>query len=256
MRPIWTGSISFGLVNIPVSMFSGVHPREGLNLDMLHAKDKGRIRYARICKKDGDEIAWDDIVKGYEYSDDQYVVLTDEDFAKANPKKTQTIDIQQFVAEGEIDIRYFEKPYYLEPSKGGDKAYALLHAALEQTDKLALARFVIHEREHIGVIKPVGRALVLNQMRFPTDIREATDLHFPSDKEAPAAEVKMAVKLINQETKHFVPEDFRDTYTEELEDIIKAKTKGKKPPKAPTKAPEHTTAPDLMAALKASLSEH
>jgi len=236
-------------------MFSGVHPREGLDLDMLHKQDSGQIRYARICKKDGDEIAWDDIVKGYKYAEDSYVVLDEDDFKKANPKKTQTIDIQQFVAEGEIDIRYFEKPYYLEPGKGGDKAYALLHAALEQTDKLALARFVIHEREHIGVIKPVGRALVLNQMRFPADIREATDLHFPSAQDAPDAEVKMAIKLISQETKHFAPEDFHDTYTEELEDIIKAKTKGKTPKKS-QKAPEKTTAGDLMAALKASIGEH
>jgi DNA end-binding protein Ku len=253
MRPLWTGSISFGLVNIPVRLFSGVNPREGIDLDMLHKEDGGQIRYARICRKDGEEVPWDDIVKGYAYRDGDYVVLTPKDLEKADAKRTQTIDIQQFVTEGGVDIRYFEKPYYLEPVKGGEKAYALLHAALEQTDKLALAKYVIHEREHLGVIKPVGRALVLNQMRFPTDLREGTDLKLPSDASVNKAELQMATKLINQETKHFVPEDFHDTYTEELEAIIKAKAKGKKLPKTSAKKPADTTSHDLMAMLKASI---
>lgn len=254
MRPIWTGSISFGLVNIPVRLFSGVHPREGLDLDMLHKEDNGPIRYARICRKDGEEVPWDDIVKGYEYREGDYVVLTKKDLEKADARKTQTIDIQQFVEEGEIDIRYFEKPYYLEPVKGGEKAYALLHGALEESNKLALTKYVIHEREHLGVIQPVGRALVLNQMRFPTDIREATNLKFPTGKEVTAKELDVAMKLIRQETKHFVPEDFRDTYTEELEEMIKAKTKGKKMP-SKGRAPKDTSAHDLMSALKASLKD-
>lgn len=254
MRPLWTGSISFGLVNIPVRMFSGTHPQEGIDLDMLHKEDHAPIRYARICRKDGEEIAWNDIEKGYEYQDGDYVVLTQADFDKANPKKTQTVDIQQFVDSAEIDIRYYDKPYYLEPVKGGEKAYALLRAALEKTDKLAIAKFVIHQKEHLGAIKPVGRALVLNQMRYPTDLREATELKFPSGKDVSEKEVDVAVKLIKQETKHFIPEDFHDTYTEELEEIIKAKTKGKKPPKH-DKAPKDTSAADLMSALKASLNE-
>jgi DNA end-binding protein Ku len=254
MRPIWTGSISFGLVNIPVTLFSGVHPRQGLDLDMLHKEDHSPIRYSRICRKDGEEVPWDDIVKGYEYRDGDYVVLTEADFDKANPKKTQTIDIQQFVPQGEIDIRYFERPYYLQPVKGGQKAYALLHKALEKSHKLGLAKFVMHEREHLAVLQPVGRAIVLNQMRFPKELREAGNLSFPSDKDVTDKELEVAEKLIAQETRHFVPEDFHDTYTEELEDIIAAKAKGKKPaPKS--KKPTDTTANDLMQALKASLSE-
>jgi len=258
MRPIWTGSISFGLVNIPVRMFSGVHTRQGIDLDMLHKDDHSPIRFARICRKDGEEVAWEDIVKGYEYRDGDYAVLTPKDLDKLDSERTQTIDIKQFVQEGEIDIRYFEKPYYLEPVKGGEKAYALLHAALEQSDKLALARYVTHQREHLGVIKPVGQALVLNQMRFPTDLREATDLKFPSDKSISKEEVKAALRLISQETSHFVPEDFHDTYTEELEELIKEKTiiqnKGKKPgKKSPAKSPKDASAKDLMSALKASL---
>lgn len=252
MRPIWTGSISFGLVNIPVRLFSGVNPREGIDLDMLHKDDKSPIRFARICRKDGEEVPWDDIVKGYEYQDGDYVVLSQKELDELEPEKTQTIDIQQFVREGEIDVRYFEKPYYLEPIKGGEKAYQLLHSALEQTGKLALAKFVIHQRQHLGAIQPVGRALVLNQMRFPTDLRQGTNLNLP-DGTIPKEEVKVAIKLIDQETRHFVPEDFRDTYTEELEELIKAKSKGQKPVKRSVH--HETSSKDLMSALKASLKQ-
>lgn len=254
MRPIWTGSISFGLVNIPVRMFSGANPRQGLDLDMLHKDDHAPIRYARICRKDGEEIPWDEIVKGYEYSEGDYVILTKKDFTNANAHKTQTIDIQQFIEGAEIDIRYFEKPYYLEPIKGGEKAYALLREALEESNKLALAKFVVHEREHLGAIKPVGKALVLTQMRFPAELREATALKFPDASAVTAKEREVAVKLIRQETKHFIPEDFHDTYTEELQEVIAEKTKGKKPAKHGT-APKDTNAKDLMAALKASIKD-
>jgi DNA end-binding protein Ku len=233
-------------------MFSGVQPQEGIDLDMLHNTDHSPIRYARICKADGKEIAWEDIVKGYEYKPDQYIELTEADFDKANPKKTQTVDIAQFANATEIDIRYFEKPYYLEPEKGGDKAYALLHAALEKSGKLAIARFVIRQKEHIGAIVPVGRALVLNQLRYPTDLRQAGELHFPSSKEITEKELEIALTLVKQETKAFIPEDFHDTYTEELEDIITAKVKGAEPHKT-SEAPKHTTSADLMETLKASL---
>jgi DNA end-binding protein Ku len=253
MRAIWNGSISFGLVNIPVRMYSATNPRQGIDLDMLHKDDHQPIRYARICRKDGEEIPWNDIVKGYEYRDGDYVVLTKKDMESIDAQKSQTIDIQQFVDEGDIDIRYFEKPYYLEPVKGGDKAYALLHGALEKSGKLALAKFVMHEREHVAAIKPVGRALVLNQMRFPSDLRQPGELHFPTSKEVTEKEIEMALKLVKQETKPFIAEDLHDTYTEELEEMIKAKTKGKKIPKSTKKAPGETSAKDLMGALKASL---
>lgn len=254
MRPIWNGSVSFGLVNIPVRLYSGTNPREGIDLDMLHKDDHAPIRYARICRKDGEEIPWNDIVKGYEYRDGDYIVLTKKDLESIDAKKTQTIDIQQFVEEGDIDVRYFEKPYYLEPVKGGEKAYALLRQALEQSKKLALAKFVMHQREHVAAIKPLGRALVLNQMRFPTDLRQPGELNFPTDRAVTAKEVEMAAKLIKQETKPFIAEDLHDTYTEELEEMIKAKTKGKKPPKH-EKPGKNTSAKDLMSVLKASLKE-
>jgi DNA end-binding protein Ku len=254
MRPIWNGSISFGLVNIPVRLYSGSNSHEGIDLDMLHKDDHAPIRYARICRKDGEEVPWDDIVKGYEYHDGDYVVLTKKELDSIDAKKTQTIDIRQFVDEDDIDIRYFEKPYYLEPVKGGEKAYALLREALRKANKLAVARFVMHEREHIAAIKPVGRALVLNQMRFPTDLREPSDLHLPTEKDLTDKELEMALKLVRQETKPFIPEDLHDTYTEELEEMIKDKVKGKKPAKTTKPKTDATTTGDLMAALKASLN--
>jgi len=234
-------------------MYSGSNPRQGLDLDMLHKDDHSPIRFARICRKDGDEIPWNDIVKGYEYREGDYVVLTKKDLESLDREKTQTIDIQQFVEAHDIDIRYFEKPYYLEVVKGGEKAYALLRAALEKSGKSALSKFVLHEREHIAVIKPVGRALVLMQMRFPADLREPGALNLPDGKAVSAAEIDMALKLIKQETKPFIAEDWRDTYTEELEAMIKAKTKGKKLTAPKSKEPKDTSAKDLMSALKASL---
>lgn len=252
MRPIWTGSISFGLVNIPINLYSGTNPRKGLDLDMLHKADHSPIRYARICRKDGQEIAWEDIVKGYEYEDGDYVVLSPKDLQNADAKKSKTVDIQSFVEEQEIDVRYFEKPYYLEPVKGGEKAYALLREALQSSKKVALVLWVFHEREHLGVIKPVGSALVLDQMRFPTDLRTGSGLKLPDEKVS-EKELEVALSLIKQQTKHFAPEDYHDTYTEELEEMIAKKTKGKKI--TPAKPEKNTETKDLMAALKASLKK-
>lgn len=234
-------------------MFSAVETREGIDFTMLHKKDKSPIHYARICKAEDKEVEWADIVKGYEYQEGEYVVFTPEQLDKLAPEKSSTIDIHQFVESGEIDIRYFDKPYYLEPVKGGEKAYALLRRALEKSDKLAVAKYVMHEREHLAAIKPVGRALVLVQMRFPTDLRTGSGLSFPTDKEVSERELEVALKLVKQETKHFIAEDFHDTYTEELEEIIKASIKGKKPAKSKPAAKPAETANDLMSALKASL---
>lgn len=254
MRSIWTGSISFGLVNIPVKMYSGSRAHEGLDLDMLHAKDHSRIRYARVCRKDGKEIPYDEIVKGYEYREGDYVVLTNEDFEKADVEKTKALEIQQFVDEPDIDSRYYEKPYYLEPGKGADRAYALLREALEKSGKVALVKYAMRARDNMGALKVVGNALVLNQMRFPADLREVGDLKLPAKNAAKKEEVEMALALIDQQTKPFIPEDWHDTYTEELEEIIEEKAKGKKPTKR-GKEPEETKVKDLMASLKASLDK-
>ncbi len=236
-------------------MFSAVHTREGIDLDMLHKSDHAPIRYARICRKDGQEIPWDDIVKGYEYRDGDYVVLSQKELDSIDAKRTQTIDIQQFVDQSEVDIRYFEKPYYLEAVKGGEKAYALLRLALEKSGKAALAKFVLHQREHVAILTPLGRALVLEQMRFPSDLRAPSDMHLPTGNDLSDKEIETALKLVSQETQPFIAEDLHDTYTEELEEIIKDKSKGKKIKKSAAPSAQPTTAHDLMAALKASLKE-
>lgn len=252
MKPIWTGSLAFGLVNLPVQLYSATAGTE-LNLDLLHKDDLSPIRYARVCKKDGKEIPYEDIVRGYEYSKGDYVVLTEEDFKKANVRKTQLIDVVSFVSEGEVDPIYLEKPYYLEPTEGASKAYAILREALRRSKKVALVKFVLRQREHLGIVKPLGNVLVLDQLRFADDIKEAKGLNLP-DREPTGKEIDMALELINKLTEHFKPEKFHDTYEEEVEDMIENKAKGKKVTAKGTK-PEITRGRDLMEALKASLEK-
>jgi DNA end-binding protein Ku len=253
MRAVWSGSINFALVNIPVKMYSGSQSHHGLDLDMLHDKDKSPIRFARVCRKDGKEVPYEDIVKGYEYRDGDYIVLDNEDLKKANVHKTKTIDIKQFADLSEIDIRYYDKPYYLEPAKGGEHAYALLRDALEAAGLVALGKFAMRARDNIAAIRAQGDALFLDQMRFHTDLRDPVDLKFPKEH-AKKEELKMANALIKQLTKPFIPEDWRDTYTEELEEVIEEKAKGKKPVTHGS-APQNTKTEDLMATLKASLKK-
>lgn len=254
MHAIWQGTISFGLVNIPVSLYSGSVTHAGIDLDMLHKKDHSPIRFARICRHDGKEVPYEDIIKGYQYSKGEYIEITEEDFKNTNAKKSSTIEIKQFVDSSEIDIRYFEKPYYLEPEKGGEMAYALLREALVDSKKAALCKYVLRNRESIGVLKPVSNAIVLNQMRFPTDIRDPHELKFPPKSKVDPAQIKIAMTLINKLEGHFIPEDWHDTYTEELEDTIAQKLKGKKVKSKSAKS-EPTEVKDLMKSLKASLEK-
>lgn len=251
MRALWTGAVSFGLVNIPVKLYSGAEQDDNVDLRMLHAKDQAPIRYAKICSKEGIEVPFSEVVKGFEYQEGQFVVVTEEDFKAAEGEKSGTIDITEFTEEDQIDVRYLEKPYYLEPTKGGEKAYALLRESLKQSSKLAIAKFVLRNREHLAAIKPVGHVLVLNQMRFPAELRSPGGLKLPDTKLAKPEELKMAGALIKQLTKPFIPEDFHDTYTEELEDRIQAKIKHAPLPEG--KPAESKPVGDLMAALKASL---
>ncbi len=251
MRAIWTGALSFGLVNIPIRLYSATGG-EKLDFDMLHKKDLSPIRYARICREDGKEVPYEDIVKGYEYQKGSYVVLTPEDFQKANVEKTKAIEIQEFVKEQEIDPMYFEKPYYLEPEKGSDKAYALLREALKKSKKIGIAKFVLRNREHLSAVKPAGNVIVLEQLRFAEEIRDPQDLNLPEAKKATAKEVEIALALIDQLTEKFKPEEFKDTYTDELKRVIAAKSKGKTI-KAKGKEPKPTEVSDIMAMLKKSL---
>lgn len=256
MRSIWTGALSFGLVNIPVRVYSATTGSEGrINLDMLHKKDHSPIRYARICESDGQEVPWEDVVKGYEYSKGHYVVVTNEDFAKASPEKTKTIDILSFANADEIDSMYFDTPYYLEPDKGGAKPYALLREALRRTKKVGIARFVFRNREHIGAVKIRGDAIVLNQLRYKADVKEARGLELPEKSAMKDREIDMAVQLIEQLAEKFNPAEYKDTYTDELMKLIERKAHGRAAPARKSAAKRTTEAPDLMRALKASLSK-
>ncbi len=253
MRAIWSGTISFGLVTIPVRLFSGSESHS-LDLDMLRKDDLCPVKYARVCRSDGKEIPYEDIVKGYEYKEGDYIVLEEEDFEKANVKKTKTIDIQDFVKESEVDTIFYEKPYYLEPDKGGDKPYALLREALKKSKKVGVANFVMRNREHIAVIKPYGSLLLLNQLRYHDEIRDTKELNLPDSKIVNDKELKMAMSLIDQTTAKFKPEEYEDTYIEDLKKIIETKAKGKKP-KVKREEPKKSNVVDMMTLLKKSLEK-
>jgi DNA end-binding protein Ku len=202
MRAIWTGSLGFGLVNIPVKLYSAVED-SSLDLDMLDKKDHGKIRFKRVNENTGKEVAWENIVKAYKVGE-KYVVLDKTDFEKAAPEKTKHIEIKEFVDITEIDSAFFEAPYYLEPDKTGIRAYALLRDALEKTGKAGVGMFVMREKEHVCIIKPTDNALVLNRIRFAEEIRSQKGLNLPHTKSKPD-ELKMAVSLIDQLSKKFDP---------------------------------------------------
>jgi DNA end-binding protein Ku len=251
MRAIWSGSIGFGLVNIPVRLFSATKT-SALDLDMLDKKDHANIRYARINTSSGKEVAWENIVKGFKYHG-EYVVLEDADFEKVSPRKSKMIDINEFVKEEQIDVSYYDTPYYIEPTKGGEKAYALLREALKHTGKIAIGEYILRTKENLCVLRPQGDMLVLHKLRFPEEIRSAEDLSIPKDIAVKPAELKMAETLISQLTpKKFSITKYKDTYDEELMKIIEAKAKGKKITAPKFKMVQHK-GKDLMDQLKASL---
>ncbi len=252
MRAIWTGSIGFGLVNIPVRLFSATQDSQ-LDLDMLDKHGNAKIRYARINTHSGKEVEWEDIVKGYKL-DDKYVVLTDADFEKASPEKSKMISINEFTDEAAIDTTFYETPYYLEPVKGGEKAYVLLREALKQSGKVAIGQYVMRNKEALCLLKAQDDMLLLLKIRFPEEIREYSDLNIPKNIVIKPAELKMAQTLINQLTpKKLSLSKYKDTYDDELMKIIKAKSKGKKIA-APQIKIVHSKSKDLMEQLKASLS--
>jgi len=249
MKSIWTGAIGFGLVNIPVKMYSAVHSST-LDLDMLDKKDHSRIRFLRVNEKTGKEVAWANIIKGYNYND-KYIVLTDEDFEKASPEKTKIIEIKQFVEESAIDSMYYETPYYLEPEKGGSKAYVLLCQALKKTGKAGLGSMVMRARESLCLVKYHENALIVNKIRFEEELRKPDDLKIPSASIKPA-ELKMAEELIGSLSDPFDISAYKDTYSDNLMKLIRAKAKGQKI-KPPAMKVVHSATTDLMSQLKASL---
>jgi len=250
MRSIWTGAIGFGLVNIPVKLYSAIQ-ESSLSMDMLDKSDHSNIKFQRINAKTGKEVPYANIVKAYDL-DGQYVVLDDEDFQKASPEKTKIIEISDFVNESEIDSIYYETPYYLEPEKSGVKPYILLRESLKKAKKSGLATFVLRSKQSLAVIKASENVLMLQKIRFEEEIRDKKDLNIP-DSEAKPAELKMAMALIDQLSGQFDISKYKDTYSEELMKLINAKAKGKQLPAAPEMRVVHSKSTDLMAQLKASL---
>ena len=254
MHALWKGSIAFGLVNIPIRMYVAARDRE-FKFVMLHNKDHSEIRYARICKEDGEEVPWKDIVKGYEYTKGEYLILTEEDLKKIGLERAATIDIVEFVDEKEIDPIFYNKPYYLEPDKGGAQAYTLLREALRKSKKVGIAKYVFHNREHIAVLKPYENTLVLNQLRYFEEMVSPKTLEIPESGKTSEKEIDIAMKLIEHLTQHFKPKDFQDPYFKEMEALIEKKAKGKRiPSKAKPVKPSKIT--DMMSLLKASLSQN
>lgn len=249
MRAIWSGAIGFGLVNIPVKLFSAVEASE-LDLDMLDKKDHANVKFKRVNADTGREVPWGNIVKGY-LVNDKYVIVTDEDFEKASPEKTKMIEVNEFIDERDIDSIYYETPYYLQPEKSGVKAYALLRDALKKTGKVGLGSYVLRNRESLVVIKPHNNILLLNKIRFQQEIRSAADIKAPATKAKPS-ELKMATQLIEQLSTDFDIKKYKDTYSDKLLKLIRAKAKGKAIKPHPLKV-VHSRSRDLMEQLKASL---
>ena len=250
MRPIWTGAIGFGLVNIPVKIYNATES-SNLDLDMLDKKDHAHIKYQRVNENTGKEVPWSNIVKGYKV-DNEYVVLEDKDFEAASAEKTKTIEISDFVKEEEISSLYYETPYYLEPDKSGTRPYKLLLEALQKTKKVGVATFVMRNKEALAILRPDKNVIVLNKIRFEQEIRDPNQLTLPNSIEVKPAELKMAATLIDQLTGKFNISKYKDSYTGELLKLIHAKAKGKKI-KVPQMKVVHSKAKDLMDQLKASL---
>jgi DNA end-binding protein Ku len=250
MRPIWTGSIGFGLVNIPVRLYAATE-ESTLPFISMDKNNHARIRYKKVNEVTGKEVQHLDIVKGYKVGS-EYVVVEDEDFQKALPEKNDHLEIVQFINEKEIDAVFFEKPYYLEPDKGGAKPYALLREVLKKSGKAALGPLVYHKKEWICLLKPLDDVLVMHRLRFAEEIRQSTDLNIPN-ADLKAEELKMATLLIDQLTKPFKPGQFKDEFSDKLLKVIEAKAKGKGGTFKTMKVVHSATTEDLMQKLKASL---
>jgi DNA end-binding protein Ku len=255
-RAIWKGSISFGLVNIPIALYPATR-REELKFRLLRQSDLSPVNYKRVAEKDGKEVSWDQIVKGYEYEKGKYVVLKDEDFERVDLEATQTVDIQDFVDLEEIDPMFFYKPYYLEPQKGGDKAYALLRDALKDSNKVGIAKVVIKTRQYLAGVKPEDGALVLELMHFADELADPGKLHVPKKTEVGKREMTMAKSLIDSMSSKWNPEKYKDDYRDALMEVIEEKVEagGKEIEEKPKKMPKPTKIIDLVSVLQKSLEQ-
>lgn len=252
MRPIWTGAIGFGLVNIPVKLYSATES-SNLDFDMLDTKDHSNIHFMRVNAKTGKEVKWENIVKGFKMPNDDYVILDSKDFEQASAIKTKVIEITEFVEEKDIDSIYYETPYYIEPDKSGARAYALLREALRKTKRAGIATFVMRNKETLAILKASEKVIVLNRIRFEQEIKNPSDLKLPANAEVKAGELKMAVSLIEQLAGKFDISQYKDTYTDQLMKVIQAKAKGVKT-KEPKLKVTYSKSKDLMDQLKESLN--
>jgi DNA end-binding protein Ku len=252
---MWSGAISFGLVNVPVKLYSAVS-RKTVRFNQLNAETGNRIQQKRVDPETGEEVGYDQIVKGYELTKDRYVVITPDELDALDPEKTRTVDIEDFVDLDEIDPVYYDHPYYLVPDKGATKAYGLLLGAMKQANKVAIARVVLRSKEQLVAIRPSGDVLMMETMLFHDEVVPAQDIEdLPEEKELKATdrELKMAQQLIDSLSSEFDPTSYRDEYREKVLELIEMKASGQEIAVQP-EAPEPAKVPDLMAALEASLA--
>lgn len=255
MRAVWKGSITFGLVSLPVELRPAVREHR-LAFRLLHEPDGMLIRYERVRDDTGEPVPWDEIVKGYEIAKGDYVLLNDDDFDEAAIEQSHTIDIQDFVDPHEIDPRFLETSYYLTASRGGERAYALLREALKEASMVGIGRIILHRRQHLAAIRAEGDALVLLRLRFATELVPSTELAFPSAGEVRPDEVQMAVQVINTLRRPFEPEKYTDEYEVNLRKIIRAKARGQRVAlPEPIAARREPRVLDLMSRLRASLEQ-
>ena len=254
MRAIWKGSISFGLVNIPIALYPATR-KEELKFRLLRAKDHSPVNYKRVAERDGKEVPWDEIVKGYEYEKGKFIVLNEKDFQRVDLEATQTVDIQDFVDLDEIDPMYFYKPYYLEPQKGGDKAYVLLREALSDGKKVGIAKVVIKTRQYLAGVKAFKHALVLELMHFAEELLDAEKLKVPKKVEVGKREKEMAEALVKSMSSKWDPEKYHDDYREALMEVIEEKVEsgGKEIEEKPKEKKVSPKVIDLVAVLQESL---
>ncbi|MFL5303620.1 MAG: Ku protein [Polyangia bacterium] len=255
-RGLWSGVLSFGLVNIPVKLQSASRD-ERPHFHLLHAKDDAPIRYERICEREKKPVPWSEIVKGYEVKKGELAVLTPEDFKHAALNRSETIDILAFVDAGEIDARYFETPYYLVPAKGGERAYALLRETMRKSGKVAVAQIVMRQSQHLAAVTPIGDALVFTTLRFAHEVVDMRELDLPAAKSLNPHEMELAAKLVEGFADTWKPERYHDKYTENLLAIIKTKTRKGAAPRLGDLAPATPTGEitDLMERLRESLAQ-
>src|SRR6266851_3171504 len=253
-RALWKGSISFGLVNIPIELHTAVRDHRP-KFRMLHAKDKSPVKFERVCIRDGHPVAWEDLVKGYEYARGHFVVLTKDDFKAAAVEKTRTIDIIDFVKADAVDDRFFETPYYVGPAKGGERAYALLREAIRESGRIGIAKFILRDAQHLAAVEVIENAIVLSVMRFSDELVDVQQFDFPSAEGIRKAELDMAKALVNSLAAEWDPSKYTDQYRENLMRIIQGKVKGKKVELEPATEPRQAEVVDLMERLRRSLEQ-